>query len=300
MICRKNIYYFLVLVTVICVFLPQMAVYAQTPEPTATPTSTPIPTCLPNSFEVMGHVRDILTTDPISGAEVYASTASTSSHNDAYTDVNGFYQFTVATCTSAELIDFQITADGYEERIISVYSSSDYFGFNLIPLSGPTPSPGPAGTCLPISFFATGYITDIATGDPVPGATVMIDTDIGTTGAQGFSLGKYYLPVMGCNLGDLATFTISSPEYETMVIVLEIEEIIEYNFELTANECTLGDVNEDDFIDIVDALLIAQYYVGLIELPNICAAELNCDGQIDIIDALLVAQYYVGLILSFC
>ncbi|MBN2535747.1 MAG: hypothetical protein JXB88_22905 [Spirochaetales bacterium] len=29
-------------------------------------------------------------------------------------------------------------------------------------------------------------------------------------------------------------------------------------------------------------------------------ADVNCDGSIDIVDALLVAQYYVGLINSFC
>lgn len=63
----------------------------------------------------------------------------------------------------------------------------------------------------------------------------------------------------------------------------------------------LGDVNNDGTIDIVDALLVAQYYVGLdpqnFDTEN---ADTNCDGSIDIVDALLVAQYYVGLIDQFC
>jgi hypothetical protein len=63
----------------------------------------------------------------------------------------------------------------------------------------------------------------------------------------------------------------------------------------------LGDVNSDGTIDIVDALLIAQFYVGLnpsnFDQNN---ADTNCDGSIDIVDALLVAQYYVGLISDFC
>jgi len=61
-----------------------------------------------------------------------------------------------------------------------------------------------------------------------------------------------------------------------------------------------GDVNGNGTIDIVDALLIAQHYVGL-NPPGFLPvnADVNCSGGIDIVDALLVAQYYVGLISSF-
>ncbi|MBN2535721.1 MAG: hypothetical protein JXB88_22775 [Spirochaetales bacterium] len=58
-----------------------------------------------------------------------------------------------------------------------------------------------------------------------------------------------------------------------------------------------GDVNGNETIDIIDALLIARYYVdpeaGL-EYPDI--SDVNNDDKIDILDALLVAQFYVGLI----
>ncbi|MBN2440381.1 MAG: glycoside hydrolase family 9 protein [Spirochaetales bacterium] len=63
----------------------------------------------------------------------------------------------------------------------------------------------------------------------------------------------------------------------------------------------LGDVNESGSVDIIDALLTAQYYVDLNPTdfnPNM--ADTNCDGNLDIIDALLIAQYYVGLITEFC
>lgn len=63
----------------------------------------------------------------------------------------------------------------------------------------------------------------------------------------------------------------------------------------------LGDVNGDGSIDIVDALQVAQYYVGEIsENIDITAADTNCDNIVDIVDALLIAQYFVGLISSFC
>jgi hypothetical protein len=59
-------------------------------------------------------------------------------------------------------------------------------------------------------------------------------------------------------------------------------------------------VNNSGTIDIVDALLIAQYYVGLNPANfNAANADVNCSGAIDIVDALLVAQRYVGLIANF-
>ncbi len=63
---------------------------------------------------------------------------------------------------------------------------------------------------------------------------------------------------------------------------------------------TLGDANGNGSIDIVDALLTAQYYVGLNPSGFTASnADVNCSGAIDIVDALLIAQYYVGLISSF-
>jgi hypothetical protein len=68
----------------------------------------------------------------------------------------------------------------------------------------------------------------------------------------------------------------------------------------TSTAVTKGDVNRNGTIDIVDALLIAQYVVGL-NPANFyaAAADTNCSGAIDIVDALLIAQRYVGIISSF-
>jgi hypothetical protein len=69
----------------------------------------------------------------------------------------------------------------------------------------------------------------------------------------------------------------------------------------TAPSCSLkGDVNGSGSIDIVDALLVAQSYVGLNPSNfNASCADVNCSGAVDIVDALLVAQRYVGLISNF-
>lgn len=70
---------------------------------------------------------------------------------------------------------------------------------------------------------------------------------------------------------------------------------------VTPGPTNLGDVNNSGSIDIVDALLVAQYYVGLNPSNfDSSRADTDCDGTIDIIDALLIAQYYVDLISGFC
>ncbi len=64
-----------------------------------------------------------------------------------------------------------------------------------------------------------------------------------------------------------------------------------------ALQAAAGDVNSDGRIDIVDALLIAQYYVGLNPANfTASASDVNCSGSTDVVDALLVAQLYVGLV----
>ncbi|MBN2442630.1 MAG: hypothetical protein JXJ04_14845 [Spirochaetales bacterium] len=66
---------------------------------------------------------------------------------------------------------------------------------------------------------------------------------------------------------------------------------------LTGIAQDLGDVNNSGVTDIVDALLTAQYYVGLNPAGFVSSvADVNCSGEIDIVDALLIAQYYVGLV----
>jgi endoglucanase len=59
----------------------------------------------------------------------------------------------------------------------------------------------------------------------------------------------------------------------------------------------LGDANGSGAIDIVDALIVAQAYVGLTPSGyQACAADVTKDGNVDIVDALRIAQCYVGLI----
>ena len=65
---------------------------------------------------------------------------------------------------------------------------------------------------------------------------------------------------------------------------------------LGASRVELGDVSGDGQLNIVDALFVARYAVGLpVSNFNANAADVNCDNQINIVDALLIARKIVGL-----
>ena len=67
------------------------------------------------------------------------------------------------------------------------------------------------------------------------------------------------------------------------------------------NAARMGDANGDGTVNYLDAMLIAQYYVGDIgdEDLDLSAADVNGDGVVNYLDAMMVAQYYVGDIDSF-
>lgn len=66
---------------------------------------------------------------------------------------------------------------------------------------------------------------------------------------------------------------------------------------VTVNDAEMGDANKDGSVDIVDALIIAQYYVGTNPANfHTDVSDVDHSGQIDIVDALLVAQFYVDLL----
>ena len=56
-----------------------------------------------------------------------------------------------------------------------------------------------------------------------------------------------------------------------------------------------GDVNMDGYVTPTDALLVLQYYAGVISsVPNLVAADFNEDGNVTPSDALGILQYYAA------
>ncbi len=74
-------------------------------------------------------------------------------------------------------------------------------------------------------------------------------------------------------------------------------------FASPASAVTLGDVNEDGNINVLDVVLVMQHILGLAD-PELTAsqkeaADVNCDGDINVQDVNLIMQKVLGLIDEF-
>jgi glucuronoarabinoxylan endo-1,4-beta-xylanase len=143
-------------------------------------------------------------------------------------------------------------------------------------------------------YFAETYLT--ASGGRIFNVSVN-----GTATLSNFDI---YDAAGGQNKAIARSFTTTADSGGQIVIqfttVTENPKINGISINPVSNDGIIGDANGNGTVDIVDALLIAQYYVGLNPSGFVAAnADANCSGSIDIVDALLVAQYYVGLISSF-
>jgi len=117
-----------------------------------------------------------------------------------------------------------------------------------------------------------------------------------------------------CTIRGLATgnyiISASAPNYLTSyfngatsevdadpVLVIEGEDT---QVDLTLDPVGCGDGNEDRRTSMVDAMLIAQYVVGLIEGGdlNLTMTDVNGNGSVSMVDAMMVAQKVAGLIES--
>lgn len=81
--------------------------------------------------------------------------------------------------------------------------------------------------------------------------------------------------------------TIYNQEYQEIKITTKDGSLTIYP------ACTKGDLNNDGMITSVDALIVLQICVGLIEPDEyqLCAGDVNNDGKINSLDAALILQY---------
>ena len=69
----------------------------------------------------------------------------------------------------------------------------------------------------------------------------------------------------------------------------------------TLDNDILGDVNGDDDISVIDAILVMRHTINSNTLTpeQILVADVDSNGIVDIVDAILIQRYVIGMISSF-
>ena len=77
--------------------------------------------------------------------------------------------------------------------------------------------------------------------------------------------------------------------------LIQIENAV-FDFAEQTDFITLGDINQDSMIDILDAVLLVNFILGQTtpdNIENICS-DLNADGMINIQDVILLINIIIG------
>ena len=96
------------------------------------------------------------------------------------------------------------------------------------------------------------------------------------------------------DFGTNTKFYLEAQDYATNYDTISIP----VNEDSTNIEVTLGDVNGDEEVDNLDALVVLMYDAGISELDNkqLAIGDVNGDGAVDNIDALFILKYDAGII----
>ena len=56
--------------------------------------------------------------------------------------------------------------------------------------------------------------------------------------------------------------------------------------------CSIGDINEDDSVDVLDIVSVVNFVIGLADPQqgDVCASDLNSDLEINIFDIILLVN----------
>ena len=101
---------------------------------------------------------------------------------------------------------------------------------------------------------------------------------------------------------DNGTFTDMGAVYKDGYMEFETNHFSQYVVaEIESPTFTLGDVNEDDKVDFLDAIVVLRHDAEIIQLTDnqMKAAEVNKDGKVDFLDAIMILRYDAEIIDSF-
>ena len=97
-------------------------------------------------------------------------------------------------------------------------------------------------------------------------------------------------------------FTDMNAVYKDGYMEFETNHFSQYVVaEIESSTFTLGDVNEDDKVDFLDAIVVLRHDAEIIQLTDnqMKAAEVNKDGKVDFLDAIMILRYDAEIIDSF-
>ena len=101
---------------------------------------------------------------------------------------------------------------------------------------------------------------------------------------------------------DNGTFTDMRAVYKDGYMEFETNHFSQYVVaEIESSTFTLGDVNEDDKVDFLDAIVVLRHDAEIIQLTDnqMRAAEVNKDGKVDFLDAIMILRYDAEIINGF-
>ena len=101
---------------------------------------------------------------------------------------------------------------------------------------------------------------------------------------------------------DNGTFTDMGAVYKDGYMEFETNHFSQYIVaEIESSTFTLGDVNEDDKVDFLDAIVVLRHDAEIIQLTDnqMKAAEVNKDGKVDFLDAIMILRYDAEIIGGF-
>ena len=69
----------------------------------------------------------------------------------------------------------------------------------------------------------------------------------------------------------------------------------------TESDLTVGDVNNDGKVNVLDAVMVLRHDANIIKLDDsqLKAADVNDDDKVDVLDAVMILRYEAGIIKSF-
>ncbi len=189
--------------------------------------------------------------------------------------------------------DIQLTAMDASGRVARPDENDAYPGAAKVGVSYSNPQAG--------SEYLLIVLSD---DDPTPSVDNMAYIDQQTAGSAALDFTIFPKRVEASTASvSYSVYLSSNTDAGTGNGVTGYEKVgsFEYYNTNTAGDVNLGDLNGDNLVNVSDAVLVLQGFVGSVELTDAqrAAGDVNGDNLVNVSDAVRILQFFVGLITSF-